>query len=793
MAVPSKMKVLMAWLPLFLLGASATLPLSTSAAASESSIASSSSSSSSSSSLVSADGTKTNASTTKEREWQRREPSKLFRHLKSLREGNVTRPSVTLALSHDHLRDRDEDRDYNDGTREGMKSTTTVVKMVEISQAEAAATPFASFSVNGKNRRAIGDLGHSFLILDRSSPISFSSEVSFGFLLVDWTSFRLRGMFVLRGKFLSLDESDISLMDDGSSPPKPQEAPYYQYTIHLRLVTDMSLTLPAATAGIVGTPTCLAHTYLNSLVTAANSILEWEIRTHLNVVAIDERTDVWDVRDRDRDCDCDFDHFDYYDHDKLQTFLQSHIHDVDDLNEDLVDDNDDPSPPTNVHLHYALLGKPIRGPLGTDTGPGTVCDDQPKFQVVGDVRSHWLGSDGDVHHALDERWLWDLRRLLKHIGRSLGSGDTHSYEPPIDNCPSQCPNNSTNGLSQWATIMSSCDEECTGGMENIQLTLGGFYSGSGDISNIEHWVDTPNLQRDEDDSNNDGGDRYNTDPKRVPFKIVTHLRTLDESDLRCGLRHPSNKTRAAKASHDIIVNACPIPSQTVSMASQLDLASTSTSEPLLSDKTSILPVMNTIEGVTAIDKKTVANPVSAPAPAPNLVRQNDIPTTTPVLGSEAPTGPVTYKPTADSTYAPTTPLPTTSPTPYPTQVPSGPPPTEAPTASHAPTLSYKPTSSGRGSVTESPTKKRTAKPTAAKPTPPPTKSNNVGGGPSPPPAPLVGSRPRPFLNLNSHPHTIVVNSPTSTTQSSSAKSDKRGRKSGKNVKSRKRKRRRGSY
>lgn len=299
-----------------------------------------------------------------------------------------------------------------------MRSTTTMVKMVEISQAEAAVTPFASFSVNGKNRRAIGDLGHSFLVLDRSSFTSFSSEVSFGFLLVDWNSFQLRGMFVLRGKFLSLDESDISLMDDASSPPKPQEAPYYQYTIHLRLVTDMSLALPAATADIVGTPTCLAHTYLNSVLTAANSILEWEVRTHLNVVAIDERTDVWNVSDRDCDRDHDCDHFDYYDHDKLQLLLQSHIHDVvDDLNEHLVDDdNDDPSPPTNVHLHYALLGKPIRGPFGTDTGPATICSDQPKFRVMGDVRSHWMGSDGDVHHAFDERWLWDLRRLLKHIG-----------------------------------------------------------------------------------------------------------------------------------------------------------------------------------------------------------------------------------------------------------------------------------------------------------------------------------------------------------------------------------------
>ena len=57
---------------------------------------------------------------------------------------------------------------------------------------------------------------------------------------------------------------------------------------------------------------------------------------------------------------------------------------------------------------------------------------------------------------------WDFMVIAHELGHQFGSGHTHSYSPPIDNCASQSPC-ITNG-----TNMSYC-HTCPGGMRNMTL------------------------------------------------------------------------------------------------------------------------------------------------------------------------------------------------------------------------------------------------------------------------------------------------------------------------------------
>ncbi len=81
-------------------------------------------------------------------------------------------------------------------------------------------------------------------------------------------------------------------------------------------------------------------------------------------------------------------------------------------------------------------------------------------------------------------------QFVHEIGHNFGSGHTHDgYSPQIDTCGSgQC--SSQLPLAKSATIMSYC-HRCNGGMENVDYTFGGKYSGSGDRSDINSYYNSP--------------------------------------------------------------------------------------------------------------------------------------------------------------------------------------------------------------------------------------------------------------------------------------------------------------
>jgi len=148
----------------------------------------------------------------------------------------------------------------------------------------------------------------------------------------------------------------------------------YLYQINLHLDIDFSLVERN------GGSLCNVFSYINSLISAANVVLEREIMTHINVVRI-RQTDFYDGVDLTDDA-------------------------LDMMKEEYGGLNNE-----DVDLHYALLGNKLKGGLGERSGVAfiekSLCDSSRGFGVVS-------GLEGDFD-SLDERFGADLKRFMYAI------------------------------------------------------------------------------------------------------------------------------------------------------------------------------------------------------------------------------------------------------------------------------------------------------------------------------------------------------------------------------------------
>lgn len=157
----------------------------------------------------------------------------------------------------------------------------------------------ANFSIYGREQRAVGDLGYSFLSVDlnqdqRSQPL----DASYAFLIVDWSSARLRGVVVKSSEVTyvdenssifvepSLNDAELSREEITSSQP-PLTADFSPFTIQfqINLAVDINRSLVRQ---IGGGSLCHTIAYINSLLTAINGILEYEVHARLNVDSINQ-------------------------------------------------------------------------------------------------------------------------------------------------------------------------------------------------------------------------------------------------------------------------------------------------------------------------------------------------------------------------------------------------------------------------------------------------------------------------------------------------------------------------
>ncbi len=78
---------------------------------------------------------------------------------------------------------------------------------------------------------------------------------------------------------------------------------------------------------------------------------------------------------------------------------------------------------------------------------------------------------------------------MHELGHNFGTGHTHEgYSPVVDTCGTSCPVELP--LAKSATIMSYC-HVCSGGLDNVEYTFGGKYSGSGSRSDVSSYYNTP--------------------------------------------------------------------------------------------------------------------------------------------------------------------------------------------------------------------------------------------------------------------------------------------------------------
>jgi hypothetical protein len=217
-----------------------------------------------------------------------------------------------------------------------------------------------------------------------------------------------------------------------------------------------------------------AVNYVNTLVTAANTVFEKEIDTHLRVTDIVVSTLYDAATSTSQALD-------------IMRTTYAGVH-------------------PNVDLHHALLGG-IHG--GGIAYIGVVCRSDYGFGLTS-------GLSG-TFQSMGETVLWDMKGFMHEIGHNFGSKHTNEvahYDPPIDTCGlGQCP--ATPGYG-WSTIMSVC-QGCPGAYGNIMYSFGGDYDGSGDVNDILNWPANPTLVANYDASH------YSVDPNREAQRMFLHI------------------------------------------------------------------------------------------------------------------------------------------------------------------------------------------------------------------------------------------------------------------------------
>jgi hypothetical protein len=245
---------------------------------------------------------------------------------------------------------------------------------------------------------------------------------------------------------------------------KLQSSGSYSYQVDLFIEIDTAFV--NENGGLDG-----AVDYVNAIFTAANTVYEHEVDTHLNVKEISYAT-IYDGAGNAGDAlDIMFD-----------TYGSNNWH-------------------TDVDLHHALMGKSVGGGVAY---LGVVCNSNYGYGVSGSMNGNFV----DINQAM----VWDMSVVMHEIGHNFNSDHTHDtdgYNPPVDTCGNSCPANVPVGS---ATIMSYC-HLCSNGEANLLYTFGGdFVGGGSDRSNLNDWQNNPNLV---------GNVSY--EAKRVPKTMWDHV------------------------------------------------------------------------------------------------------------------------------------------------------------------------------------------------------------------------------------------------------------------------------
>jgi len=210
--------------------------------------------------------------------------------------------------------------------------------------------------------------------------------------------------------------------------------------------------------------------YVNTLITAASTVYEREIDTHLHVVNIDINNN-----------------YDTYTTTISALRRMQVLHKADSWSE--------------FDIHHGMLGRGLGGGIAY---VGTVCNPSAGFGLSTGLTGSFedLGADA----------MWDLIVVMHEIGHNFGTQHTHEieyYNPRVDNCFSSC---AGLPLKRSATLMSYC-HFCTGSYANFAYTFGGQWY-EGDRSDINNWINSPVLQG-----------TVSTNPRRVPKVMYEHVST----------------------------------------------------------------------------------------------------------------------------------------------------------------------------------------------------------------------------------------------------------------------------
>ncbi|KAL3788265.1 hypothetical protein HJC23_011897 [Cyclotella cryptica] len=254
----------------------------------------------------------------------------------------------------------------------------------------------------------------------------------------------------------------------------------WSYQVDLYIEVDEALVNNHDPNDAVNMPNTIA--YVSALITAASSIYEREVDTHLNVLHI-AKTTLYDSQTLAADA-LDVMHNHY----SSQSWHY-------------VDPNTGESP----DLHHAILYRGLNGGIAF---LGTICSSRWGYGVSSGIQGSLSQLGGEM--------FWDIMVVMHEIGHNFGAGHTHEgFSPKVDACGNNQCRSLVNGQfvsAGDATIMSYCDTHCPGGDSNVAFTFGG-YSNGGDRSDINNWID------------NEGVVPFSYEPRRVPKVMYEHVST----------------------------------------------------------------------------------------------------------------------------------------------------------------------------------------------------------------------------------------------------------------------------
>ncbi|KAL3803899.1 hypothetical protein HJC23_004061 [Cyclotella cryptica] len=253
----------------------------------------------------------------------------------------------------------------------------------------------------------------------------------------------------------------------------------WSYQVDLYIEIDGDLVSNHDPNDAVNMPNTIA--YVNALITAASSVYEQEVDTHLHVLHIAKTT----LYDSETSTAGALDVM-------YNQYSSSSWHYV------------DPVTGESPDLHHAILYRSLGGGIAY---LGAVCNSYLGYGVSGGVE----GSISDLGGGM----FWDMMVIMHEIGHNFGAKHTHDisgFNPKVDACgDGQCTSlvNGQYVSSGDGTVMSYC-HQCSGGVSNIGFTFGGYWNGD-DRSNVNNWI------------SNAGVVPFSQEPKRVPKVMYEHV------------------------------------------------------------------------------------------------------------------------------------------------------------------------------------------------------------------------------------------------------------------------------